>query len=110
VFGDRHGQDRRAATVIGVGLKAFVNVTSGALTASVRVAADAFDAPCVLVSALAGIVLSQLPGVALVTLTVIVQLAPAPTAPPVRATLGPPAVAEAVRFRTWSPRSAWSRS
>jgi hypothetical protein len=83
-------------TVIGVGLKAFVNVTSGALTASVAVAADAFDAPCVLVSALAGIVLSQLPGVALVTLTVIVQLAPAPTAPPVRATLGPPAVAEAV--------------
>ena len=45
-------------TEIGVGLNALLSVTFGALTTSVAVAAVVFVAPCVLVSALAGMVLT----------------------------------------------------
>ena len=69
-------------TKIDDGLNAFVNVTFGAATVSVAVAGAVLVAPCALVMALAGIVLTSPPGVVPVTVTLTVQVAPAATLPP----------------------------
>jgi len=72
-------------------------VTPGALiTVSVADAGAAFVAPSALVNAPAGIVLRCAPSVTLVTSTVIVQVAPAPTLPPESETPAPPGAAVTV--------------
>ena len=77
------------------GANALESVTFGArTTVSTALAAAPLVAPCVLVSAPAGMVLVYAPTTELVTFTVIVQVADAPTLPPLSATLEPPAVAE----------------
>ena len=76
------------------GEKLLLIVTGGAaVTVSVAFVALEFVAPCVVVSAPAGIALRYDPGDAAVTLTKIVQVAPAPMLPPESVTDAPPAVA-----------------
>ena len=82
------------------GLKALLSVTFGTETVSVAVAGVLLVAPCALVTALAGMVLTWLPEATPVTVTLTVHVALAATAPPVSATLVAPEAAIPSRCRT----------
>jgi len=87
------------------GVKALLNVTSGALTVSVADAGSEFVAPCVLDTEFAGTVFTCEPGSTPSTVTETVQLAAAPTLPLTSAKVVAPAVAVTVPART-----SWTRS
>lgn len=95
VFGIVMVRTELLPAVIDVGEKALLIATGGATSRS-AVAGAVLDAPCVDVTAFAGIVFVYVPGVEAVTDTVMVQFKPAARPPPVSATLDPPLVAVAV--------------
>jgi hypothetical protein len=81
--------------VIDVGENALLRLTGGA-TVKTALAGDALVAPCVVVSALAGIVFVYVPAADAVTFTAIVHVAFAPTLPPLSAADDAPATAVTV--------------